>query len=337
MNETQSMACEVPQVLQSSEIMADATSASMVPYDENLLERARNQWQFGDWQSLSQLSRESLQHHPDRAKLILMAAAGNLQMGNSTAARQFIRQAQNWGVCSRLINQILIAGVHNSLGRAAILSQQHRSALHHFERAVAIGTPGADEKLLSQARMHEQICQLGVAVNVITSSFSHNKKRAGITLLAEPHATTDELPLADVHRAWQIGRWEFLTKFDNAELVGRPHQANLALYAACGYQQLDNMDGLHRCTRLAQEWGCSSKKIKQFLAAGIHNTLAVAATIAGQYENAAKNFVAALTVESSSPKLPMVKSRIRQQLKMIKKDDHDFDNIITYLTKIIQH
>jgi hypothetical protein len=27
-----------------------AVEASLVPYDENLLERSRTQWQFGDWQ-----------------------------------------------------------------------------------------------------------------------------------------------------------------------------------------------------------------------------------------------------------------------------------------------
>jgi hypothetical protein len=69
-----------------------------VPYDENLLEKSRTQWQFGDWESLSGLGRETLQHHPDRAKLALLAATGHLQTDNPTQAKLFIRLAQDWGV-----------------------------------------------------------------------------------------------------------------------------------------------------------------------------------------------------------------------------------------------
>ena len=135
---------------------------SLVPYDENLLERARTQWQFGDWQSLAQLNRDTLQHHPDRAKLALLAAAGRLQTGQDAEARQYVRLAQDWGASKKLISQILIAGVYNSIGRAAAIGNQQHRALLHFENAIAIGTPGADAKLLTQARTGEQLSQLGL-------------------------------------------------------------------------------------------------------------------------------------------------------------------------------
>ena len=68
------------------------SGGSVVPYDENLLEKARTQWQFGDWESLASLDRDTLQHHPDRAKLVLLAAAGRLQVGQDAEARQYIRK-----------------------------------------------------------------------------------------------------------------------------------------------------------------------------------------------------------------------------------------------------
>jgi hypothetical protein len=43
------------------------TESEVVPYDERLLERSRTQWQFGDWDSLVKLDRETLQHHPPTA------------------------------------------------------------------------------------------------------------------------------------------------------------------------------------------------------------------------------------------------------------------------------
>jgi hypothetical protein len=135
----------------------------MVPYDENLLERSRTQWQFGDWASLAAISRVTLQHHPDRAKLALLAAAGHQALGNAAEAKHYTRLAMDWGCSKKLVSQILIAGVHNTLGRAAALDQQQNRALGHFQTAVRIGAPGSDAHLISQARIGEQLAQLGLA------------------------------------------------------------------------------------------------------------------------------------------------------------------------------
>jgi hypothetical protein len=145
---------------EAKEESSHETAREVVPYDENLLERSRTQWQFGDWDSLTQLERDTLQHHPDRAKLALLAAAGHLQQGNSTEARQFTRLAQEWGCSKKLISQILISGVHNSLGRTAAICHQQGRAIHHFEKSITVGTPGSDNKLLTQARSKEQLNQI---------------------------------------------------------------------------------------------------------------------------------------------------------------------------------
>lgn len=142
------------------ESRAEQTLAS---HDDGLLERARTQWQFGDWQSLAQINLDTLEHYPERAKLALLAAAGRLQTGgNDSEARRFIRLAQSWGASRKLINQILIAGVHNSLGRAAAISNQQQRASRHFENAIAVGMPGSDTKLLTRARSNGQFGQLGL-------------------------------------------------------------------------------------------------------------------------------------------------------------------------------
>ena len=108
----------------------------------SLLEQANTQWQTGDWHSLAKLQRDTLQHHPDRAHLALLAAAGRLQMGKDAEAKPFIRLAQEWGASKQHIAQMLIAGVHRSLGRAAELGNQKQRAQRHFESAtVVMGKP----------------------------------------------------------------------------------------------------------------------------------------------------------------------------------------------------
>jgi Flp pilus assembly protein TadD len=140
------------------------TAQHVVPYDENLLERSRTQWQFGDWESLTKLERDTLQHHPDRAKLALLAAAGHLQQGDSQAARQFTRLAQDWGCSKKLISQILISGVHNSLGRAAAVNGQAQRALQHFQSAIQAGAANSEVRLLTEARVSQQLTQLGLSI-----------------------------------------------------------------------------------------------------------------------------------------------------------------------------
>lgn len=165
-----------------------------VPYDENLLERARTQWQFGDWQSLARLERDTLQHHPERARLALLAAAGHLQTDNPAAARQFIRLARDWGCSKKLLTQVLVAGVHNSLGRAAAIVGQEPRARQHFETAIVIGTPGSDARLLTRARIDEQHAQLGLAA---AQGFA--RVGAGETAVATPPGLASRAEGAERH------------------------------------------------------------------------------------------------------------------------------------------
>lgn len=141
-----------------------AFESGAIPYDENLLERARVQWQFGDWLSLAKIERQALQHHPDRAKLALLACAGHLQLGNIEGARKFMQLALDWGCNRKLFTQILVAGVHNSLGRACAQSGKYSRALRHLEQSVHLGAGGGDTRLLVRARSSEQFMQLGLKV-----------------------------------------------------------------------------------------------------------------------------------------------------------------------------
>lgn len=130
-----------------------------LPYDEQLLERARNQWLVGDWEGLAGISRESIQHHPDRAKIALLVASGLSQTGQADHARQFVQLAIAWGCSKRLVSQILISGVHNSIGRASAMAGLGQRALPHFEQAMTLGAPGATTATLTQVRIAQQLRQ----------------------------------------------------------------------------------------------------------------------------------------------------------------------------------
>ena len=140
---------------------------NVAPYDETLPEQSRTQSRLANWAGLTQLNRETLQHHPDRAKLALLAAAGHLQQGDSQAAREFTRLAQDWGCSKKLISQILISGIHNSLGRAAAVSGQAQRALQHFQSSIQAGAANSEVRLLTEARVLQQLTQLGLPLSTL--------------------------------------------------------------------------------------------------------------------------------------------------------------------------
>ena len=166
---------------------------SVVPFDENLLERSRTQWQFGDWASLAAITRETLQHHPDRAKLALLAAAGHQGLGNASAARQQTRLAMDWGCSKKLVSQILISGAHNSLGRAAAVAGQEQRALKHFQAAIQTGAANSDVRLLIQARVGHQLADMGL---IATPAFQAATLTDWHALTANREALSDTEVLA---------------------------------------------------------------------------------------------------------------------------------------------
>ena len=149
------------------------SNQQLLPYDTTLLDRVRDQWQLGDWQGLIALDAESLEHHPDRAKVALLVAAAHLQFGEASTARQFVKLAQNWGCGKRLAAQVLIAGVYNTLGRIEMARGQDQKGLSRFKTAIATVLPNADQVLLGEARAVREALQLGLlqqAVCIVNSN-----------------------------------------------------------------------------------------------------------------------------------------------------------------------
>ena len=139
------------------------TADQIVPFDETLLERCRDMWQAGDWEGMKGLDRETVQHHPDRAKLALLAAAAHQQTGNMDDARTWLRLARDWGCSKQLISQIMISGVFNTLARASAASGQMDRARLHFEDAMRCGAPKGNVAQLAQTRLATQLPALGLS------------------------------------------------------------------------------------------------------------------------------------------------------------------------------
>lgn len=100
---------------QSTDLFDSSTEETQDGFFTGLLDRARMQWLIGDWESLSKLDMDQIQHHPDRAKLALLVSAGLMQGGQADRAKQHLAQAYRWGVPKKLAFSILYSGVRQSL------------------------------------------------------------------------------------------------------------------------------------------------------------------------------------------------------------------------------
>ena len=114
-------------------------------------DRARTQWQLGDWDSLAVAEAETLQEEPHRAELAALAACAHLQRGNKTDARRLLAAASRWHCPPEFLARALAAGIENNMAR-------YHEVCGHTEKsqrllAASAGAFGGDGRLAAQMRL----------------------------------------------------------------------------------------------------------------------------------------------------------------------------------------
>jgi FkbM family methyltransferase len=138
-----------------------ASASRIFESTDNLLSRARMQWQFGDWRSLLALDLLAIEHHPARAELALLSGCAALQVGQRDAAKRFLSAAESWGCHPELMARLLLAGVANSLGRYhALKGNSEASEAYFLEAASGLG---GDPLLAARARQQQELQSLPAA------------------------------------------------------------------------------------------------------------------------------------------------------------------------------
>jgi tetratricopeptide (TPR) repeat protein len=139
-----------------------AAASVLTEYDEGSLARAKSHWFFGDWNALAELDLKTLADHPDRDRFALLSASAHQQIGNHDKARQYTRMALQWGCPPKVVAQILVAGVHNTLGRVSALKKDKDLVSKHFHEAVSVFADKKEATLAASARSARELQQLGL-------------------------------------------------------------------------------------------------------------------------------------------------------------------------------
>lgn len=163
-----------------------ASASRIFESTDNLLSRARMQWQFGDWRSLLGLDLLTIEHHPARAELALLSGCAALQVGQRDAAERFLAAAESWGCHPELMARLLLAGVANSLGRYHALKGNSETSEAYFLEAAS--SLGGDPLLAARARQQRELHSLQPVLAItpparearpaLTSSSPHAEKAA---------------------------------------------------------------------------------------------------------------------------------------------------------------
>lgn len=302
------------------------TFSDLVPYDENLLERSRTQWQFGDWDSLAELNRETLQHHPDRAKLALLAAAGKMQKNQMTEARQLIHLAQDWGVSRKLVTQILASGVHNSLACASSLSGQHVRATQHFESSIALGAPGSDVRLLKLARLNEQLRLLNINFNIQIELISEEASTIGTreenNKAKEPNNVEkleqNKFKIDTKERLKKVAELRSLKKFSEAEI-------NLNIILGEDANNIGALRELAKIKNLQKQWQGAKDAYNQIIKS--NNIVSEAVLQKGLAMRNLGQLNEMIDYLESAKSIGVFTSQIAHQLAIAYRDNHQNINV----------
>lgn len=296
--------------------------------DPGLLDDARLQWQLGDWKALASMSLDTVTHHPQRATIAMLCGAAHQQLDNLDQARELMNKARQWGASKAQVVQVLAAGVHNVLGRVAALNGLDDQSLGHFRSAIALETDKLPSNVALKARATSELQSLGATgagnrLSSITGPGFEQKQR--------PQTAQDDEDCRTAHVKWCQGRWTELIKLDNAILPKHSHRIMLSIYAACGYQQIDDGDAEQRCVQTALEWGADREIIKKYLLSGIYHRLGKANIYMEDYREAARYFRKSLEItgENKSHFTEYLKNRLDHNLTDISSDE--LDNVFQYL------
>lgn len=129
-----------------------------------LAEQAHTQWQHGDWEGLAAIPEAAIEAHPDRIRLALYAAAAHQQLGRAAAALHHAGLARAWGCSKQRLARWLLAGVHDTLGRAALALDQPPRAVEHFRQSLAMVAPADITRLALPLRLGAGCAHLGLPV-----------------------------------------------------------------------------------------------------------------------------------------------------------------------------
>lgn len=117
---------------------AETPDIPIPPHKPDLLNDCIEQWRRAEWESLASLKPSEVQHHSDRAHLAALISTGNYQLGRMAVAKEFAQLALEWGCSRKLMQKLMLTGLHETLQRAFTLAEDPQKPQFYPEIAKSL-------------------------------------------------------------------------------------------------------------------------------------------------------------------------------------------------------
>jgi len=171
--------------------------------------KAHTWWSHGDWDSLTQLSQETIENSQTPI-LGLYVASGYFQKGKENEGLRLIKWAVGRGVDPQLVLRFLISGTYSSLAKAAYVTGLDKERVDGLlSEAITTGAPFEAQELLIENRLSFEVPKL-----------------------PEPLGKNDEKPtlkqLYNIHDGYVSDKWDrYLFEYDRLFLPFRDTEVRL--------------------------------------------------------------------------------------------------------------
>lgn len=136
--------------------VSDGSDGDVLLFDRRLYQRAHDQWLLGDWESLAKLDRKTVEPHPERARLALLAAVAQQRVGTPERARLWASLAREWGCDRELMSRVLLADAYDTLSLASAAKGDDKRAERFIEQSAALMLPDTSRTFLLPIKHRQQ-------------------------------------------------------------------------------------------------------------------------------------------------------------------------------------
>jgi FkbM family methyltransferase len=128
--------------------------------EEAALEKAKTHWLLGEWEALVALDIKVFSNYVKRDRFAILVASAYQNLAKHSDAKKYTRLALDWGCPQHLVARVLIADVHNTLGRMSALKRDDKRISLHFQAAVNIENNQSSR--ISRSRSVKKMTRLGL-------------------------------------------------------------------------------------------------------------------------------------------------------------------------------
>lgn len=133
-------------------------------HKQSVLSEIKEDWFIGDWEKIANINLAEITNSAELAELSLLKASAYQQLDRPVECKEYLVKARELGCDSDFINQILLAGLHNLLGKMHGILNKDEQSFYHFKHSIDVqwGSKRHVHDILTHTRSVRELSRLGL-------------------------------------------------------------------------------------------------------------------------------------------------------------------------------